>query len=80
MAAEAIGLLKASVTNLSSPGAISVPGLKVGDKVIGTWLMPALQWVAPAVEFEAVISVDDEIQQVGNISAPSQSWDILLVR
>jgi len=80
MAAEAIGLLKASVTNLSSPGSISVPGLKVGDKVIGTWLMSNGSWVAPDVEFEAVISVNDEIQQVGNISVPSQSWDILLVR
>lgn len=52
----------AEFNGLSSPGAVSVPGLKVGDWVVMT---------APAgnipqfggLDFENVVSVDDQLQQ-----------------
>jgi hypothetical protein len=77
------GILKASFNSLSSPGSISIPGLKVGDKVIGCW-MPAdnTAWHQPGDTpgtFEAIVSVDDELQQL-NSSSSSIVWELLLVR
>lgn len=80
MSVEAVGLVKASIIDRNSPGAISAPGLKVGDRVIGTYLLASQQWVDPGAQFESIVSVDDQIQQVGNISVGSTPWDIVLVR
>jgi len=79
MSVEAVGLVKASLTDRNTPGSISVPGLKAGDRLIWGCLNGST-WVAPGLQFEPVVSVDDEIQQVGNISAGNQPWEIVLVR
>lgn len=80
MSVQFVGLIKADITDRNSAGSISVTGLKVGDKLIASYLQSNGQWTEPGVQFEAVISVDDEIQQVGNITVGSVLWDLVLVR
>lgn len=66
------------------PIAISVPGLKVGDIVFyGTFTSsdpgPPLFWTAPENIWEAVVSVNDELQQLGGNMA-GKTCTILFVR
>jgi len=69
-----VAILRLSFTNLSAPGSISVPDLKAGDVMI--WCLqtpPAGQgnvgYVFPQGEFEAIVSIDGQLQQTGNFGA-----------
>jgi hypothetical protein len=82
-----VGLIQATVTMRNTTGAISVPGLKVGDKLLGSWLIDLgvgnNLWRAPNTgsggTFEASVSVDDEIQVVDN-GQGTADWQIVLIR
>jgi len=80
MAVSFAGIGHVSFTGNDGPGAISVPGLKVGDRVV--WEMIGIvppSYTPPGSSFEAVISVDDEIQQLsGHLSA--YTCEVLFVR
>lgn len=73
--------VKATFTGLSSPGAISVPGLEVGDVI--TWLgidSPVDNVAFSTPNFEPIISVDDEIQQIGTSDNNGVSFTIICLR
>ena len=57
----------------TSPGPISVPGLRVGDKVIWQDI-----GILPTGEIETTVSVDNQLQQLSGESANPTS--ILVVR
>ena len=57
----------------TSPGPISVPGLRVGDKVIWQDIN-----ILPTGEIETTVSVDDQLQQISGESANPTS--VLVVR
>ena len=65
------GFLKVSFTGRNGTGAISVPGLRVGDIVVCGVNVTNTSPIVPGTSYEVVVSVDDEIQQltVGDFSA-----------
>jgi hypothetical protein len=71
-------LVRASFNGRNGSGSISLPGLKAGDLVF--WML--LNGIAGsfAGDFEPIISVDDEIQQLQAANFSSQSVDILVLR
>jgi hypothetical protein len=74
----AIGL-----TGHNGTGAISAPGVKVGDYLISAfWTRPASPTrIDPYTSLEGVVSVDDEIQQIENSDFSSSGViNIFLVR
>lgn len=86
MSLQFVGLIQATITMRNTAGAISVPGLKVGDKLIGSWLIDLgignNLWHAPGSSgntLEASVSVDDEIQVINN-GQGTADWQIILVR
>lgn len=66
----------------SGTGAISAPGVKVGDYVTGAFLIRPLSPtnVEPYSSIEGIVSVDDEIQQLENSNWSTYTLDIFLVR
>lgn len=87
MSVQSIGLVTATCTTLSSNGSISVPGLKVGDKLIGVWNTDSNLWGTPGDRvsnltsgLEAVVSVADEIQQIDTPFATGTNLTLLLLR
>jgi|SRR6185437_11185355 len=54
------GYIVVNVTGLSSPGTVSAPGLKAGDRVIQA---TSTSLNGNVNIFEAVVSVDDQLQQ-----------------
>lgn len=78
------GNITATFTGRSTSGTISVPGLKVGDKLI--WLYSpeyvavAGQNLACAAIMEPTVSVDDELQQVYNNDYSTYTFTAILVR
>lgn len=65
MSVAMVGTGVAKFAGISAPGAISVSGLKAGDRVIWIYLIAPTgsSYQFPNGVFEAVISNDDEIQQ-----------------
>lgn len=75
-------IVVSNVSGINGLGAISAPGLKVGDTTIAVLItsggVPANAGIGGEVEI--VVSIADEIQQIdsGNLSA--KTFDIYLVR
>ena len=72
------GFVRITVTGLAAAGTVSAPGMKVGDRII----QAAAASLAGNVNiFEAIVTVDDEIQQHGSFG-PSTAvpFEILAVR
>lgn len=74
-------IITAAFDEVASPGAISVPGLKVGDTMIalsapalGPGSLIGLGW------YEAIVSVDDEIQQLTSTTTPGSTFTAIFVR
>lgn len=68
--------IKVEFTGLTAAGAISAPGLQVGD-----YVMLDLNGHNPANGiFESSVSVADELQQAQNSDLSSQTYRIVLVR
>jgi hypothetical protein len=88
MSLQFVGLIQATISMRNTTGPISVPGLKVGDKVIGSWIIDLSVgnniWIPPHQgqnsAIEASVSVDDEIQVVTPGESAGQAWQIVLVR
>jgi len=75
------GVLRISVVARSGAGAISVPGLKVGDIVIWCFQTSPPAWTGPGGAFEAIISVADELQQTGSVGGlQGVPFDLILLR
>jgi hypothetical protein len=72
------GYVLVNVTGLAAAGTVSAPGLKVGDRII--------QASSPSLTgnvniFEAVVTVDDELQQFGAFgSSTAVPFEILALR
>lgn len=83
MSVEFVGLIKATLTMRNTTGSISAPGLKVGDKVVAGFVPgPPDGWRSPeggTGGFEAVITVDDELQVTSN-GMGTANWTFLLFR
>ncbi|KRR18085.1 hypothetical protein CQ14_41345 [Bradyrhizobium lablabi] len=70
------GSVLVNVTGLAAAGTVSAPGLRVGDRVI--------QATAASLDgniniFEAVVTVDDELQQFGAFGS-AVPFEILALR
>ena len=69
-------LVKAEFTGQSSSGAISVPGLQVGD----TAIVDLNGHNVIGSSFEQIISVADQIQQLSGSDLSSQTYKFFMVR
>jgi len=78
MTATVNGVVEATFTGLSSSGAISVPGLKAGDFVIGVYSVG--DYFQPGLLFESIVSVDNELQQTSSTDFSARSFNIFLRR
>ena len=72
-------LVHASFNGGTAAGAISVPGLKAGDRVFSVLENGSAANLAQGT-FEQVVSVDDEFQQIDAADLSSLALDVLLVR
>jgi hypothetical protein len=74
---SAIGL-----TASNGAGPISAPGLKVGDRAIAVFLTSSghVSHQNPGDFVEAIISVDDEIQQLDTSNLSTSTVDVFLLR
>lgn len=80
MSVEFVGLIKAALTMRNTTGAISAPGLKIGDKVVVGFVSDV--WRSPEGGIggvEAVVTVDDELQVTSN-GMGTGVWTFLLFR
>lgn len=80
--ANTCGWISASFEGLHGSGAVSVPGLKVGDRVV--YLIGNLPG-GPAnfmgsTNFEMIVSVDDELQQNSTSYLDGTIFDVLVYR
>jgi hypothetical protein len=72
------GYLVVKVTGLASPGTISAPGLKVGDRVINA---SSASLNGNMNIFEAVVSADDQLKQFTDFGATTAvEFEILALR
>lgn len=78
MSVNFAGFGKADFTGNNGSGAISIPGLKVGDVVITSVVGSTTQ--SPGSVFERIVSVSDELQQIENSNLSTQSCYIVFVR
>ncbi len=72
-------------TALSAAGSISVPGLKVGDTMIWCLETPpagtgSVGWVDPQSAFEAIISVNDQLQQLNSFGEGVTTLNAIFLR
>ena len=73
------GIITTTIMGLAQPGSISAPGMKIGDRIIQASSLPTLN--SNVNIFEAVVTVDDQIQQTGGFgTATAVPFDILAVR
>jgi hypothetical protein len=79
MSVNIVTLITAVITARTTAGAVSIPGLKVGDRVIAMHQTIGVAYNAPGSGFEPIISVDDEIQQTGAGDGIT-IWALTLVR
>jgi hypothetical protein len=73
-------LFRASFSGLDGPGAIQVPGLQVGDRLI-----QAVDGGGDVVSdttsyFELAVSVADELQQVRVAHMSNETFDVVFIR
>lgn len=82
MSLQTIGLVAVSCGARNGTGAISVSGLKVGDRIISVVLItggvPAHQNAGDFVEY--MISTDDEVQQLDNSNLSGRTIEFICVR
>ena len=78
MTATLCGLVTADFSGIDGSGSISVPGVKIGDVVVNVWRIDASHAFASSA-YEPVITVDDEIQQLG-VNMSAATLKILLFR
>lgn len=82
MSVNLTGIIQATFSGRSSAGAISAPGLEVGDILL--WLGNAVEGVVEPYHggglYEPVVSVADEIQQLSATDFSGQSWKAILFR
>lgn len=71
--ADFIGIVKVTVTGIISPGPISAPGLKVGDRLL-------ISYSPSFAGTEAIVTVDDEIQQLAPFDWSSFTFDLIFLR
>jgi hypothetical protein len=73
------GLIKVTLTGRNGPGAISAPGLKVGDRML---FATGVAGNGPSLNgyLEFVVSVDDELQYSGSFDWSAQTFEIVFVR
>ena len=80
MSINIVTLITAETTSRLTAGGISFPGLKVGDRVLGVHQPLGGIWTPPSSSnLEPIISVDDEIQQLG-VGDGITIYQITLVR
>ncbi|MGN6657080.1 MAG: hypothetical protein ACTHJ9_17305 [Rhodanobacter sp.] len=65
-------VIKATSTGLSKSGALSIPGLQVGDLLVK--VIPA------SFAFEQVVSVQDQLQQQDSLDWSSVNFTFYLLR
>ena len=78
-------VMSVSFAMVSSPGPVSVTGLKVGDVTIAISFDNTSSPRSPASVigngfFEAVVSVDDEIQQLVSTTNPGDVFNAVFLR
>jgi hypothetical protein len=71
-------LLSAMFGGLSGSGSVSVPGLKVGDKLI--WLQSPQGGPAQVGGFEIIISVNNQIQQLSASDLSAHTFNAIFAR
>lgn len=78
------GFVTIACQTLSGSGSITATGVKIDDKVMGIWNLDSNQWAAPGSAnqsgLEAIITVDDQIQQTGAHWATGSNILVLLLR
>lgn len=77
MSFNSITTIKATFSGGTAAGAISVPGVKVGDVIVQ--IADAGDTARPGY-FENMVSVDDEIQQFNSNDFSSITFTAVLVR
>ena len=70
--------LSGSFQGLNAPGAISLPGARIGDVVYAVWITNVHDDEHGG--FELTISVNDQIQQTGGSPLSSYTFGVLLLR
>jgi hypothetical protein len=76
-------IFRVSFVAVSAPGPISVPGLEVGDTMILCLQTPpvgSVGYVFPQSEFEGVVSVADQLQQLESIGDGTFTLDAIFLR
>lgn len=80
------GLITATCTYGSGAGSLSVPGLKVGDLLVGAWNLSSGTYGFPGTNgtgnsgLEPIITVDDQIQQLGTQFPNGVTVQLFLLR
>lgn len=69
---------RADFNGINGIGAVSVPGMKVGDQTM--FYCAAADGSVPGEYFETRISVDDEIQQTATYDLSGTAFTILFFR
>lgn len=64
----------------NGPGAISVPGLKAGDRIVRLLQVGIQDYTGAADMMEWIITVDDEIQQVSVGNLTTWNFEAIAVR
>jgi hypothetical protein len=81
MSVHLVALGSATFAGLTGAGSISVPGLKVGDKVVIIHNdTVGGNYDPPGNNFEVVISVAGQIQQVGSNDISADTFTIFFFR
>ena len=76
-----VALFLITFTGRNGAGAISVPGLKVGDRGLFLWEHPVSSpSLYGSTLWEPVVSVNDELQQISSTDFSSTTWDAFILR
>lgn len=73
------GTIQFSFNGRNGAGAVSVSGLKVGDKILRL-TQSGTDYTADPTMMEWVISVDDQIQQISGGNLSTYAFDAVAVR
>lgn len=71
-------IARADFNGINGIGAVSLPGMKVGDQVM--FYCASADGSIPSQYFETRISVDDEIQQIAALDLSSEGYTIIFFR
>lgn len=80
MSLQVTGVFNASFSGKNGSGAISVPGLAVGDIVLAAVQDSSTVFDHGNNPFENVVSVADEIQQVNSSDLSANSYEVVVFR